>query len=290
MDELGNFLRARRAALSPAHVGLPARRSGRRVPGLRREEVAQLALISADYYTRLEQGRITASEPVLDSLARALRLDDDQRAYMFGLAGKSAPPRTRSDRQVLQPSLQRLLDDLSTTPAFVIGRRTDILGWNRLGAALITDFGTIPEERRTFIELLFTDPAMRTLYADWEGVSRLALAQLRMASAEDPGDPKLAAIVDSLAKTDSPFREWWAAHDVAVRDAGVKTLHHQIVGELTLDWETLICATDPHQQIIVWTAPAGSPTHDALRRLAAWADEHIGTADPGGGLASAGSG
>ena len=270
-NELGDFLKARRAELNPADVGLPSQGTGRRVPGLRREEVAQLAVISPDYYTRLEQGRMKASEPVLADLARVLRLDEDQRAYLFGLAGKNVARPRRRARQLVQPQLQRLLDDLPTTPAFVIGRRTDILGWNRMGAALITDFGQIPEQHRTFIQLLFTDPAMRALYADWEGVTRLAIAQLRMDSLEYPGDPKLAAIVGELSVRDPLFRQWWAAHDVASRGTGVKKLHHPVVGDLTLDWDTLTCAIDPDQQIIVWTAEAGTPSYDALRLLGSWA-------------------
>jgi transcriptional regulator with XRE-family HTH domain len=228
-------------------------------------------MISPDYYTRLEQGRMRASEPVLAELARVLRLDEDQRTYLFGLAGKDFTRSHRQTRQKVQPQLQRLLDDLTTTPAFVIGRRTDILGWNRMGAALITDFGQIPEKQRTFIRLLFTDPAMRRLYDDWEGVTRLALAQLRMDSVKYPGDPRLAAIVGELSVLDPLFRQWWATHDVATRGTGVKKLHHPIVADLTLDWDTLTCATDPDQQIIVWTAQPGSRSHDGLRLLASWA-------------------
>jgi len=281
MNDLGKFLRSRRAVITPADVGLPDFGTKRKVPGLRREEVAQLALISPDYYTRLEQGRIAASAPVLDDLARVLMLDQDQRAYLFELAGRSLPRSRRRGRQSLQPQLQRLLDDLSTTPAFVIGRRTDILGWNRMGAALITDFGLIAEKQRTFIRLLFTDARMRSLYADWEGVARLAIAQLRMDSAKYPNDPTLAAIVGELSVTDGQFRTWWAAHDVAARGTGVKTLHHPAVGDLTLDWDTLTCATDPDQQIIVWTAPVGSPSHDGLRLLSSWAADQPQLASAG---------
>jgi transcriptional regulator with XRE-family HTH domain len=281
LNELGDFLKARRAELNPEDVGLPTSASGRRVPGLRREEVARLALISPDYYTRLEQGRMKASEPVLTELARVLCLDDDQRAYLFALAGKSTPRPRRSARQKVQPQLQRLLDDLPTTPAFVIGRRTDILGWNRMGAALITDFGQIPDKDCTYIRLLFSDPAMRRLYVDWEGVTRLAIAQLRMDSVKYPGDPKLAAIVGELSVQDPLFRRWWADHDVASRGTGVKKLHHPVVGDLTLDWDTLTCATDPDQQIIVWTAEPGTPSHDGLRLLASWAaDQPHLTSDP----------
>jgi transcriptional regulator with XRE-family HTH domain len=273
LTELGAFLKARRAELGPAEVGLPDGGARRRVTGLRREEVALLAAISTDYYTRLEQGRIPASAPVLAELAQVLRLDDDQRAYLFELAGKDAARPRRPVRQKIQPQLQHMLDDLTTTPAFVIGRRTQILGWNAMAAALFTDFAQIPEKQRTFVRLLFTDPAMRTLYGNWEEVARLAIAQLRMDSARYPTDPQLAALVGELSVQDEQFRQWWAARHVAVRDSGVKKLHHPVVGELTLDWNTLACATDPDQQIIVWTAEPGTPTHDSLRMLASWIAE-----------------
>jgi transcriptional regulator with XRE-family HTH domain len=162
------------------------------VAGLRREEVALLAAISTAYYTRLEQGRLQASGPVLGELAQVLRLNEDQRTYLFELAGKDALQRPhRRTHQKAQPQLQRLLDDLTATPAFVMGRRTDILAWNRMAAALVTDFGQIPEKHRNYIRLLFTDPAMRTLYPDWENIARRAVAQLRMEAARMPGDPRL---------------------------------------------------------------------------------------------------
>ncbi|SHN39500.1 helix-turn-helix transcriptional regulator [Cryptosporangium aurantiacum] len=292
LNELGEFLRARRAEVSPADAGLPDGGKGRRVAGLRREEVAVLSAISTDYYTRIEQGRIQASEPVLAEIARVLRLDEDQREYLYELAGKQTRRPRRLTRQRVDPQLQRLLDDLPTTPAFVIGRRTDILAWNAMGAALITDFGKIPEKHRTFIRLLFTDPAMRRLYADWEGITRLAIAQLRMHSVHHPDDPRLAALVGELSVADPQFRQWWASHQVAARGTGVKHLHHPVVGDLTLDWNTLTCATDPDQQIIVWTAEAGSPSHDGLRLLASWAAdaarataEHTGSgASPSAGI------
>jgi transcriptional regulator with XRE-family HTH domain len=270
-SELGAFLRARRAELSPEQVGLPAGPGARRVRGLRREEVALLAAISTDYYTRIEQGRMQASFAVLGQLAEVLRLDDDQRAYLYELASRDDGPRPRrASRQQVSPALQRMLDDLSTSPAFVIGRRTEVLGWNELAAAIFADFGAIPERDRIYIKLLFTDPAMRNLYMDWEEVALLAINQLRMHSARYPDDPQLAAIVGELSVKDPQFRQWWAARQVNVRTTGVKRLRHPLVGELVLDWSALICGPDPEQQIIVWTSEPGSPTHDALRMLTAW--------------------
>lgn len=277
--DLGDFLKARRAELSPDAVGLPAGGT-RRVAGLRREEVAALTAISTDYYTRLEQGRIQASRSVLDSLARALRLDDDQRAYLYDLAARDdrRPPR-RLSQSTARSQLQRMLDDMPHTPAFVIGPRTEIVAWNVMGAALITDFGEIPPEQRYFIRLLFTKPAMRDLYADWEGVTRLAIAQMRMHNADNAGDESLAALVSELSVLDSRFRRWWASHDVATRDTGTKYLHHPVVGDLRLDWNAVTWAAEPDLQIIAWTAEPGTPSHDSLRLLALWAADSRRTAN-----------
>ncbi|MFJ4947057.1 helix-turn-helix domain-containing protein [Streptomyces sp. NPDC088760] len=278
LNELGEFLKARRAERNPSDVGL---RGGqrRRVPGLRREEVALLAAISTEYYARIEQGRLQASAPLLNEIAQVLRLNDDQRTYLFELAAKeNVRPSIPGDRQRVDTQLQRMLDDLTATPAFVIGRRTDILAWNQLAAALWTDFARYPEQERVFVRLLFTEPWMRELYADWEEVTRLAIAQLRMESARYPGDPRLTALVDELSARDEQFRQWWTEHDVAMRGKGTKKLRHPVIGELTLDWDTLTCATDPEQNIIVWTAAPGSPSHDALRLLASWAADSKRTA------------
>jgi transcriptional regulator with XRE-family HTH domain len=270
-NDLGEFLKARRAELTPATVGLPDGGS-RRVAGLRREEVAVLAAISTDYYSRLEQGRMPASPAVLASLAQVLRLDDDQRDYLYELAAKDEyrPPR-RAPRPKVQAQLQRMLDDMAHTPAFVIGPRTEVVAWNAMGAALVTDFAKIPGAHRYYIRMLFADPAMRELYADWEGVTRLAIAQLRMHNANNPGDPKLAELVGELSLHEARFRQWWADHHVATRGTGTKHLRHPVVGDLHLDWNALTWAADPDLQIIVWTAEPGSPTHDALRLLASWA-------------------
>ncbi|MDA3644259.1 helix-turn-helix transcriptional regulator [Saccharopolyspora indica] len=273
-NELGEFLRARRGELSPRQVGLPATGAVRRVPGLRREEVAQLAVISTDYYTRLEQGRMQASAQVLNTIARVLQLDDDQRDYLFELAGKdTARPRRRA-RQKVQPSLQRLLDELVTVPAIVMGRCQEILAWNPLASALLADFSQMPANKRNYIRLLFTDPAARRLYDDWENVARTCVAQLRMEAADSPDDPQLMALVGELSVQDDQFRQWWGAHHVASRSVGSKTMHHPVVGDLTLDWNALTCTTDPDQQLITWTAEPGSPSHDALRILASWSTHH----------------
>jgi transcriptional regulator with XRE-family HTH domain len=270
-NDLGEFLKARRSELNPADVGLPPGGQARRVAGLRREEVALLAAISTDYYTRLEQGRIQASPSVLNSLSQVLRLDDDQRAYLHELADRhSHRLRRRPASHHADPQLQRMLDDMTHTPAFVIGPRTEVVAWNVMGAALITDFSQLPGERY-YIRMLFTDPAMRDLYADWEGVTRLAIAQMRMHNAANPGDPLLAALVEELCTGFPLFRRWWADHEVATRGTGTKHLHHPVVGDLILDWNAVTWAADPNLQIIVWTAEARSPSSDGLRLLSSWA-------------------
>ncbi|MFJ3640198.1 helix-turn-helix domain-containing protein [Streptomyces sp. NPDC090108] len=269
-SELGQFLRARRAELSPAAMGLPETGTHRRVPGLRREEVAQLASISEQYYTRLEQGRLQASAPVLTVLARVLRLDDDQRDYLFELAGKESARPHRQKGQKVRPPLQRLLDTLTDIPAVVLGRRMDILAWNPLAAALITDFSRIPQEQRNYVRLVFTDPAVRDRYLDWETIARDCVAFLRMEAARNPDDPRLTALVGELSVKDPQFRQWWAGHHVAHRAFGTKTMRHPVAGELVLDWETLGSAADPDQQLTVWTAEAGTPSYEGLRFLASW--------------------
>ncbi|MFF7167049.1 helix-turn-helix domain-containing protein [Streptomyces sp. NPDC008086] len=271
LNELGAFLKKRRSELSPRTVGLPDTGGPRRVAGLRREEVAQLASISTDYYTRLEQGRMQASAPVLDTLARVLHLDDDERGYLFQLAGKSTPRTRRRGRQRVQPQLQRVLDDLTATPAIVQGRRGDIPAWNSLAAALVTDFSRIPEKHRNYPRLIFTDPAMRSLYADWEASAQIAVAQIRLEAAQYPEDPRLIELVGELSTRDQQFATWWGDHKVAARTVGTKTLNHPVVGELVLDWDTYTASMDPDQHLTVWTAAPGSPTHERLRLLASWA-------------------
>ncbi|WP_330456000.1 helix-turn-helix domain-containing protein [Streptomyces sp. NBC_00820] len=270
-SELGEFLKARRMDLSPAMVGLADPGGRRRVKGLRREEVALLASISTDYYTRLEQGRRQASAEVLDSIARVLRLDEDERAYMFGLVGKDAARPRRQAPQKVQPQLRRLLDDLTTTPAMVLGRRMDVLAWNPMASTLLGGFADIPEKQRNYVRMVFLDPAVRALYRDWEEVARTGVAQLRMEAARDPQDPRLTALVGELSVRDDDFRRWWSAHRVAVRGMGTKVLRHPVAGDLTLDWNTLTCVTDPDQQLVTYTAEPGTPSHDGLRILASWA-------------------
>ncbi|MFK0110666.1 helix-turn-helix domain-containing protein [Streptomyces sp. NPDC091217] len=270
LRELGELLKARRSELSPRTVGLPST-GPRRVPGLRRDEVAQLASISTGYYTCLEQGRVQPSGPILQVLTRVLHLSDDQRDQIFELASKDSARPHRHRVQKVQPVLQRLLDDLTSTPAVVMGRRLDVLAWNALGAALVTDFSRIPEKHRNYVRILFTDPAMRTLYADWDRTARLCVTMLRMEAARYPQDARLAALVGELSVQDDDFRTWWGNHRAASVTIGAKALHHPIAGDLTLHWNTLAVGTGSDQHLTVWTAEPGSPSDEGLRLLASWA-------------------
>ncbi|MEV7388102.1 MULTISPECIES: helix-turn-helix transcriptional regulator [unclassified Streptomyces] len=282
LNELGEFLKARRAELSPRTAGLPDT-GGRRVPGLRREEVALLAAISAGYYTRLEQGRIQPSASVLAALAHVLRLDDHHRARLFELAGRRRAGHRRRAAQKAQPQLRRLLDDLTASPGVVIGRRMDILAWNPLAAALLTDFARVPEDRRNCVRILFTDPFMRTLYADWRAVARGSVAHLRTMAAKHPDDPRLNSLVGELSMQDKDFGQWWGSRHVPSRKLGAKRFHHPVVGELVLDWDTFTGSADPDQQLVVWTAEPGTPSYDGLRALASRAAGRLGGPEAGEG-------
>jgi transcriptional regulator with XRE-family HTH domain len=270
---LGEFLTARRAALSPQAVGLPETGSQRRVPGLRREEVARLAAMSVDYYTRLEQGRLAASASILAVLARALLLDEDQQAYLYRLAGKTPVKPRRRRAQRVAPATRRLLDQLTETPAMVLGRRMDILAWNVGAAALYTDFARIRDAHRNYVRLLFTDPIMRDMHADWQNDAHTAVAALRMEAGRYPDDPELAVLVGELSVRDADFRTWWAAHHVTGTSRGTKHYRHRIVGELTLDCDTWASPDDPEQRLMILTAEPGTASHDALRILASWTAE-----------------
>ncbi|TWF74572.1 helix-turn-helix protein [Pseudonocardia hierapolitana] len=272
--ELGAFLKARRAQLTPPSVGLPDTDRHRKVTGLRREEVAQLAAISVDYYTRLEQGRVRASASALATLARALRLDEDQQTYLYEIAGRTdARPRRRRAVQKVRPAMRRLLDQLTGTPAVVLGKRMDVLAWNRAAAALYTDFAAIPAGRRNYVRLLFTDPAVRGMHLEWQHDARDAVAALRMQAAADPDDPELAQLVGELSVQDPDFRTWWAEHHVNSAGYGTKHYRHPLVGDLTLDCDVWSSPDGSGQRLMVVTAEPGTAAHDALQILTSWTDD-----------------
>ncbi|MFF4274141.1 helix-turn-helix domain-containing protein [Streptomyces sp. NPDC001536] len=270
--ELGQFLKARRAELSPRTVGLPETDRRRRVAGLRRDEVAVLAAISTDYYTRLEQGRTAPSASVLAELVRVLHLSDDQRDHLFELAGKEAGPARRRAPQKAHPRLRTVLNELSVAPGVILGRHLDILAWNPMAAALFgTDFAKVPQQQRNYVRQLFAAPAMRTLYADWEDSARNAVAVLRHQAAVCPGDRRLAELVGELSVQDDQFRQWWGGHPVVPRTGGTKVFDHPVAGRLSLAWDALTCVADPDQQLIVWSAEPGSRAYEGLRFLSSWA-------------------
>ncbi|BCY09587.1 helix-turn-helix transcriptional regulator [Actinoplanes sp. L3-i22] len=271
--ELAKFLRMRRAALSPEAAGLspPA---ARRVPGLRREELASLAGVSVDYYTRLEQGRpITPSEAVLDAIASALRLSPAERDYLHTVARQSAPPRRHTSRaQSVRPGLLALIEQLGDTPAFVLGRRTDMLATNRMARLLFADFRAMPARERNATRWLILDEGARSLFAaDWERVAADMVGTLRMDAARHPDDPKTIALVGELSMRSQDFRRWWAEQRVVEFTHGTKTLHHPLVGELVLETEALTLPGDPDQALMVYLAKPGSPARHGLDLLAAWA-------------------
>ncbi|QKW08234.1 helix-turn-helix transcriptional regulator [Streptomyces sp. NA04227] len=266
--ELGTFLKARRAALDPRRAGLPDTGTPRRVAGLRREEVALLASISTDYYTRVEQGRMQASVPVLESIVRALRLTADQRTYLFHLAGRSPDERHTYPERTVAPHTRKLLDQLPGSPAVVLSDTMDVLAWNRLAAALLTDFGQVPEENRNYVWLLFNDPVLRSRYDDWPTGAHDCVAYLRMHSARRPDEPRLHDLLARMADH-ADFQRWWHGHEVATQGTGSKIFHHPEVGTLALDWDTLASPGVPDQHVVIWTARPGSPSEEGLRRLAA---------------------
>jgi len=274
--DLGAFLKACRAGLTPEAVGLTAVEGHRKVAGLRREEVAYLAAISVDYYTRLEQGRVQASAAVLATLVRALRLDENQQTYLYEIAGKvDALPRRRRTTQKVRPAVKRLLDQLVNSPALVLGRRLHVLDWNQGAAALFTDFASVPPAERNYIRMLFADPAVRSLHVNWEHDARDAVAALRMEAVRDPDDPDLAKLVGELSVRDAQFRTWWAEHRVNTASFGSKQYRHPIVGDLSLDCDMWVSPDGSGQRLMVLTAAAGSPSDDRLRILSSW-HSHVG--------------
>ncbi|MFC4111883.1 helix-turn-helix domain-containing protein [Nonomuraea zeae] len=269
---LADFLTARRAAVTAAEHGLPEPAYPRRVPGLRREEVAQLAGISTDYYSRLEQGRIrTASRAVLSAIGRALLLNDDQQRHLFHLADPAVPEPPAEAEQQVAPQTLRLLANLVDTPALVLGRYLDILAWNQLAAALLGDLAALPPGHRNYVRMIFLDPYVRAMQANWRVRAREAVSSLRMAAGAYPDQARLHELVGDLSAHDDDFRTWWSQHLVTVQPFGHNQLHHPIAGPFNLDWQALTSLDDQEQLIVLITAPPGSPDHAAIQRLATWA-------------------
>ena len=274
-DDVRKFLTSRRARLTPEDAGLPAYGGNRRVAGLRREEVAMLAGMSIDYYIRLERGNLSgASDSVLEALARALQLDDAETAHLFDLArAASAAPRVRRRRSPLtvRPSVQRVIDAITTAPAWVRNERGDVLASNELGRALYLEMMADAVAPPNSARFTFLNPKAREFFRDWERSADDIVAVLRSTAGKNPYDKDLSDLIGELSTRSEEFRIRWARHDVKYHRTGRKRLHHPIVGDLDLTYEALELPADPGLRINIYTAEPGTPSEDALKVLASWA-------------------
>lgn len=267
---LSAFLTAKRAAITPAAAGVPVT-GPRRVPGLRREEVAFLSGVSVDWYVRLEQGRqITPSESVLNAVARTLKLDAAEREYLFNLAGhRPTGSRGTGPRPGVRPGVARMMAAFTTQAAFVLGPRMEILAGNPLTWALIHDFPAAPGNERNLLRWLLTDPAAKELYVDWAVVASEMVGVLHVESSARPGDPQIAALVGELATGSPEFRTWWAEPNPQGRTSGTKRFNHPLAGRLSIDWEAFTLPDDATQTLFIYTA-ADPAAEEALSFLVRW--------------------
>jgi transcriptional regulator with XRE-family HTH domain len=280
-NEVRAFLTSRRAKVTPEQAGLPAY-GNRRVAGLRRGEVAALAGVSVEYYTRLERGNLAgASDSVLDAVAGALRLDDTETEHLHHLARAAGPrparARARRDKAPeVRPSIRWVLDSITGAPAFLRDHRFDILAANPLGMALYAPMfatnATLPVNSMRFT---FLDPHAQAFYPDWAQVARSAVAALRMAAAQNPDDQQLVNLIGELSMRSEPFRGWWAAQDVYVHRHGTKRFRHPAIGELELAFEALELAGDDALTVLTYSAEPGTPSGDGLELLASWAATQV---------------
>lgn len=272
--EVRDFLISRRARLTPETVGLSDFGGSRRVPGLRRSEVVQLAGMSLEYYTQLERGGIGgASEGVLDAVARALRLDEAERAHLLDLARVAAAgrtPRTRPQTSHVRAGIQRIID-AQLSPAWVVNGRGDLLATNVLGRALNAPLFEDPARPVNLARFRFLDRRAPEFYLDWEQTGADAVAALRSEAGRNPFDKALTDLVGELSTRSEEFRARGAAHDVRMHRSGVKRIHHPVVGDLELSYEGLVLPADPGLVLFVYTAEPGSPSQEALHLLASWA-------------------
>jgi hypothetical protein len=281
--EIREFLSSRRARLTPEQAGLPAYGGNRRVPGLRREEVALLAGVSVDYYVRMERGSLAgASDSVLDALASALHLDEAERDHLFALARQSGAASVRRGRTApasVRPALQQVLDAINDAPAWIRNGRHDILAMNQLARALYSPVLADPRRPANTTRFVYLDPAAEQFFVDYDKVAKDAAAMLRLEAGRNPHDKALIELVGELSTRSALFRERWASQDVRFHRSGHKRLRHPVVGQLDLDFEAMELPSAPGLQLNVYTAPAGSPAADALKLLASWAasQEHLAT-------------
>jgi transcriptional regulator with XRE-family HTH domain len=269
--EIREFLMSRRARVSPELAGLRVLDGDvRRVPGLRREEVADLAGVSADYYTQLERGAIDgASDSVLNAVARALRLDDAERLHLFDLARPDAASRLASSRGSIRPSVQRTLDAFTGGLALVRNRRWDYLAANALGRAVYAEVFDGRTGPPNHVRYVFLDDRARSFFGDWLAVARDTARILRSEAARDAYDPGPAELIEELSQASAEFRAIWSQHDVRLPAAGLHRFHHSLVGDLDLVFEAAELRADPGLTLLLATADVGSATETALRRLAA---------------------
>ncbi|WP_281900926.1 helix-turn-helix transcriptional regulator [Phytohabitans aurantiacus] len=275
--EVRDFLTSRRAKISPERAGIPSA-GQRRVPGLRRSEVAALAGMSVEYYAKLERGSLAGvSAGVLDAIARALQLDDAERAHLLRLAreadGTNAilRPRRRQKQWEARASLQWTLDAITTAPAIIANGRLDLIATNHLGRAMHCDLYADPTSLPNFARFTFLDSAARRFYPHWDQSADMTVANLRTAAGKDPHDKGLQDLVGELSTRSDDFRRRWGAHNVRIHGTGVKRFHHHVVGDLTLAYESLDLRAEPDLTLTIYAAEPGSPTEDALRLLASWA-------------------
>ena len=274
-EETREFLSSRRARISPDRAGLPAYGGNRRVPGLRREEVALLAGVSIDYYIRLERGNLSGvSESVLDSLASALQLDEAERVHLFDLAraaNSTVRTRRRPGPQQVRASVQQTLDAMAGVPAYVRNARRDILAANRLGYALYSEMYLDPARPVNVARFVFLDPRAHTFFLDWPRAADDVVAVLRSEAGRNPYDRALTDLVGELSTRSDQFASRWATHNVRFHRTGFKDIHHPVVGELHLTFEAMALPADPGMSLVVYSAESHSASADGLALLASWA-------------------
>jgi transcriptional regulator with XRE-family HTH domain len=251
--EFGSFLRSRREALAPTRVGLP-QGIRRRTPGLRRDEVAQLAGVGVTWYTWLEQGRdVRASPEVLSALGKALRLAPAEQRHLFALADRPPPELRLSGPETVEESIHRLLASLAGQPAYVLGRRWDILAWNEAAAAVFGDYAKLEGDARNTMHMVFANPAHRRLLTDWETVAPASLAMFRADSARYAGDPDFERLIALLSRLSGEFRAWWPKHEVLAPLAGVKRIRHPKAGAMSFEYTSFNASDRPDMKLIVFT-------------------------------------
>ncbi len=285
--QIHDFLVSRRARITPEQAGLPAYGGNRRVKGLRREEVAMLAGVSVDYYIRMERGHLAgASDTVLDRVATALQLDEAERDHLFHLARAAQPAPARQRRPKadgVTQSVQQVLDAITEAPAWIRNARHDMLAANRMACALYASLLADPRRPANNARFIYLDPASRDFFTDWERAADDIAAMLRLEAGRNPYDKQLVELIGELSTRSEEFRTRWAAHNVRFHRTGFKKLHHPVVGDLDLNFEAMEFPSQAGLTLMVYTAPAGSPTADGLQLLASWA----ATAEQSGELASA---